>query len=66
MQLREIAGTGTSTHRVCLDKKVLWSKDHSSGSCPSTLSFSLKLPSKFSDGEKEYVCKTSFSLLAPL
>ncbi|KAJ3553978.1 hypothetical protein NM688_g3342 [Phlebia brevispora] len=52
--LKEIAEGGTVTHELCLSRLSLWSKDRDSGSCPSSLPFSLTLPTTFSDGKHDY------------
>ncbi|OSD07311.1 hypothetical protein PYCCODRAFT_1359167 [Trametes coccinea BRFM310] len=54
LRLIEVAEGGTTTHKLCLSKVTLWSKDAESGPCPSSLNFSLTLPTTFSDGKDTY------------
>jgi len=53
LQIKEVAGSGTSSSSLCLDVKTLWTRD-SPGACPTSLPFSLTLPSTFSDGKADY------------
>jgi len=53
LQIKEVAGSGTTSSSLCLDVKTLWSRD-SPGPCPTSLPFSLTLPNTFSDGKLEY------------
>ncbi|KAJ3005395.1 hypothetical protein NUW54_g4356 [Trametes sanguinea] len=63
LRLIEVAEGGTTTHKLCLSKVTLWSKDAESGPCPSSLNFSLTLPTTFSDGRDTYVsCGTHVPL----
>ncbi|KAI0755064.1 hypothetical protein C8Q80DRAFT_1117566 [Daedaleopsis nitida] len=52
--LREVAGSGRTTYKLCLSKVTLWSKETDSDPCATTLKFSLTLPTTFSDGKDEY------------
>ncbi|KAI8994206.1 hypothetical protein BD414DRAFT_513794 [Trametes punicea] len=54
LRLIEVAEGGTTTHKLCLSKVTLWSKDTDAGPCPSSLRFSLDLPTTFSDGKDTY------------
>ncbi|CDO77139.1 hypothetical protein BN946_scf184657.g14 [Trametes cinnabarina] len=54
LRLIEVAEGGTTTHKLCLSKLTLWNKDAGSGPCPSSLNFSLTLPTTFSDGRDTY------------
>ncbi|EPQ51092.1 hypothetical protein GLOTRDRAFT_118131 [Gloeophyllum trabeum ATCC 11539] len=56
LQLKEIAEGGTTSVTLCSEKTTLWSKRSSSepGSCPSTLRFSLTIPTTFSDSKGTY------------
>ncbi|KAH9847954.1 hypothetical protein C2E23DRAFT_846414 [Lenzites betulinus] len=54
LRLREVGEGGTTTHKLCLSKETLWSKDTSSEPCPTSLQFSLTLPTTFSDGKDTY------------
>ncbi|TFK52174.1 hypothetical protein OE88DRAFT_1368232 [Heliocybe sulcata] len=55
LRLKEIAEGGTTSSTLCSEKRTLWTKDESSqGSCPSSLPFSLTLPTTFSDGKGSY------------
>ncbi|KAI0077850.1 hypothetical protein K474DRAFT_1041851 [Panus rudis PR-1116 ss-1] len=54
LRLKEIAEGGTTTHKLCLTKLSLWSKDRQSGPCPSSVPFSIALPTTFSDGRETY------------
>ena len=53
--LKEIAEGGTVTYELCLSRMSLWERDRNSGACPSSLSFSLELPTTFNDGKNDYV-----------
>jgi hypothetical protein len=57
--LVEVAEGGKTSHELCLNKRRLWSSEEST-SCPSTLSFSLQLPEKFSDKDGSYVRNQAF------
>jgi len=54
LHLKEIAEGGTTSHKLCLSRLTLWSRDRPSGTCPSSLPFSLSLPATFSDGKDAY------------
>ncbi|KAG0703754.1 hypothetical protein DFH29DRAFT_998194 [Suillus ampliporus] len=55
LMLEEVAGGGTTNCKLCLNKSILWVKDRIyEAPCPRTLSFSLPLPTTFSDGGKTY------------
>ncbi|KAI0337486.1 hypothetical protein BDW22DRAFT_1363973 [Trametopsis cervina] len=54
LRLKEVAEGGTVNHELCISRQSLWNKDRDAGPCPSSLSFSLQLPTKFSDGRVEY------------
>ncbi|KAH9891554.1 hypothetical protein C8Q73DRAFT_746655 [Cubamyces lactineus] len=54
LRLREVAEGGTTTYKLCLSKVTLWNKEADSGPCPSSLKFSLTLPTTFSDGRETY------------
>ncbi|KAI0784813.1 hypothetical protein C8Q75DRAFT_370739 [Abortiporus biennis] len=54
LKLKEIAEGGTNTHKLCLTRMTLWSRDRNTGSCPSSLPFSLALPTTFTDGKDQY------------
>ena len=55
MILREVGEGGTTTYKLCLDTVTLWSRDMDTEPCPTTLEFSLNLPTTFSDGKDTYV-----------
>ncbi|KLO10909.1 hypothetical protein SCHPADRAFT_906442 [Schizopora paradoxa] len=59
LQIKEVAGSGTSSSSLCLQVKTLWSRE-SSGACPTSLSFSFTLPSTFSDKKAEYPLPPTF------
>jgi hypothetical protein len=44
---------GKAHHTLCLDKAILWQKGPTP--CPNSLTFSLRLPTTFSDGKDSYV-----------
>ncbi|THH26819.1 hypothetical protein EUX98_g7367 [Antrodiella citrinella] len=54
LHLKEIAEGGTTSHKLCLSRLTLWSRDRHSEPCPSSLPFSLSLPATFSDGKDAY------------
>ncbi|EIW59119.1 uncharacterized protein TRAVEDRAFT_71303 [Trametes versicolor FP-101664 SS1] len=54
LKLQEVAEGGTTTHKLCLSKVTLWSKETDSEPCPASLKFSLTLPETFSDGKDTY------------
>ncbi|KAH7927817.1 hypothetical protein BV22DRAFT_1060350 [Leucogyrophana mollusca] len=55
LKLQEVAEGGNTTRRLCLNQTILWVKDRTGDTpCPSSLSFSLALPTTFSDGDKTY------------
>ncbi|KAI0365704.1 hypothetical protein BV20DRAFT_1038757 [Pilatotrama ljubarskyi] len=54
LRIREVAEGGTTTHKLCLSKVTLWSKDVDEEPCPHSLKFSLTLPTTFSDGKDTY------------
>ncbi|KAI0763247.1 hypothetical protein BC629DRAFT_1294140 [Irpex lacteus] len=54
LRLKEIAEGGTVNYELCISRQSLWNKDRDPGACPSSLSFSLQLPRKFSDGRTEF------------
>ncbi|KIJ17626.1 hypothetical protein PAXINDRAFT_167632 [Paxillus involutus ATCC 200175] len=61
LRLEEVAEGGTANHRLCLSKSMLWVKDRiQDAPCPSSLRFSLTLPTTFSDGDKTYPLPPSF------
>lgn len=53
LKLKEVAEGGTASHKLCLST-MSWTKDDFQGPFPSTIPFSLTLPSTFSDGREEY------------
>lgn len=56
--MEELAESGTTNCKLFLNKTILWVKDRVyEAPCPRSLSFSLPLPTTFSDGGKSYVCK---------
>ncbi|KAF9220888.1 hypothetical protein BS17DRAFT_713182 [Gyrodon lividus] len=61
LKLEEVAEGGTATHNLCLSKSILWVKDRIQGApCPSSLRFSITLPSTFLDGDRTYPLPPSF------
>ncbi|KAI0354874.1 hypothetical protein OH77DRAFT_367419 [Trametes cingulata] len=54
MRIQEVAEGGATTHKLCLSKVTLWSKDSDQEPCPPSLQFSLTLPMTFSDGKDIY------------
>jgi len=54
--LNEIAGRGRDSANLCSSSMVLWLKDASSAQCPTSLRFSLSLPSAFTYDGLTYVC----------
>lgn len=53
-----MAEGGTTNCKLFSNRSVLWVKDRIyEAPCPSSLSFSLSLPTTFSDGGKTYVCE---------
>ncbi|KAM5531316.1 hypothetical protein V8D89_015031 [Ganoderma adspersum] len=52
--LREVGEGGTTTYKLCLDTVTLWNRDTDPESCPTSLEFSLNLPTTFSDGKDTY------------
>ena len=55
LRLKEIAEGGTTSHKLCLSVVTLWSREADRRPCPASLSFSLTLPTTFSDGKETYV-----------
>ena len=55
MILREVGEGGTTTYKLCLDTVTLWSRETDQESCPTTLEFSLNLPTTFPDGKDTHV-----------
>ncbi|KAI0726274.1 hypothetical protein C8Q72DRAFT_532851 [Fomitopsis betulina] len=54
LRLKEIAEGGTMSHKLCLSVATLWSRETDRPPCPASLSFSLTLPTTFSDGKVTY------------
>ena len=52
--MKEIAEGGTNTSSLCLDVKTLWSTVLDTGACPTSLQFSLTLPTTYSDTKATY------------
>ena len=50
-----MAEGGTTTYKLCLTKVTLWSKETDPEPCPTSLKFSLTLPTTFSDDKDTYV-----------
>ena len=61
LHLKEIAEGGTTTAKLCLTTVLLWMKDAANTVCPSSLRFSLALPSTFTYEDKSYVSHSSVS-----
>jgi len=60
LKLEELAEGGTANCKLCFNKSILWVKDRIyEAPCPSSLPFSLLLPTTFSDGGRTYVCKVA-------
>ncbi|KAH8085416.1 hypothetical protein BXZ70DRAFT_1002312 [Cristinia sonorae] len=53
LHLKEIAGGGTTTHKLCLSRSTLWNNSQSRP-CPSSLPFSIELPSHFDYSGESY------------
>lgn len=54
LKLKEIAEGGTTTYKLALTRTTLWSKDRQSGPCPTSIPFSLTIPTTFTDGKDTY------------
>ncbi|KAG1855890.1 hypothetical protein C8R48DRAFT_749288 [Suillus tomentosus] len=55
LMMEELAESGTTNCKLFLNKTILWVKDRVyEAPCPRSLSFSLPLPTTFSDGVKSY------------
>ncbi|KAI0699466.1 hypothetical protein BC835DRAFT_1331525 [Cytidiella melzeri] len=54
LRLKEVAEGGQVNYELCISRQSLWNKDRSPGPCPSSLSFTLQLPTTFTDGKTEY------------
>ncbi|KAJ7653481.1 hypothetical protein B0H17DRAFT_1100695 [Mycena rosella] len=62
LQLKEIAEGGHTDARICLDNVLLWIKDANNPVCPSSLPFSLTLPTTFEYEGKSYPLPPSHSI----
>lgn len=61
LKLEQVAGSGTTSYKLCSYKNILWVKDRLRNSpCPNSLRFSLLLPTTFSDGEKTFPLPPSY------
>lgn len=52
------------SHKLCLSVATLWSRETDRPPCPASLSFSLTLPTTFSDGKVTYVSLPTFRCVA--
>ncbi|KDR82877.1 hypothetical protein GALMADRAFT_238510 [Galerina marginata CBS 339.88] len=62
LRLKEIAEGGTAVAELCLDTALLWTKDTANTLCPTSLHFSLGLPSTFTYEEKTYPLPPTFDV----
>ncbi|KAJ7923323.1 hypothetical protein B0H13DRAFT_1980393 [Mycena leptocephala] len=61
LQLKENSEGGHTHHTLCLDTVSLWDKDANDTVCPSSLPFSLTLPTEFPYGDRKYPLPPSHS-----
>ncbi|KDQ25451.1 hypothetical protein PLEOSDRAFT_1113446 [Pleurotus ostreatus PC15] len=54
LRLKEVAEGGHTSAKLCLDSQQLWFKSDGGGQCPTTLPFSLTLPTHFEYEGKTY------------
>ncbi|KAF5382443.1 hypothetical protein D9615_002714 [Tricholomella constricta] len=62
LRLREIAEGGTTSAKLCLDTVVLWRRDPVHTTCPTSLRFSLTLPTTFTYEDKTYPLPPTFDV----
>ncbi|KAF4617594.1 hypothetical protein D9613_005955 [Agrocybe pediades] len=62
LRVKEIAEGGTSMAKLCLNTTTLWTKDAENTQCPTSLNFSLPLPTTFTFEEKTYPLPPSFDV----
>ncbi|KAK7054184.1 hypothetical protein R3P38DRAFT_2500189 [Favolaschia claudopus] len=62
LELKEIAGGGHTETKLCVDTALLWVKDDSNSACPTSLPFSLTLPTTFEYNGKRYALPPSHSI----
>jgi len=62
LHLKEIAEGGTAVAKLCLDTALLWIKDAANTQCPTSLHFSLALPSTFTYEDKSYPLPPTFDV----
>ncbi|KAJ7094520.1 hypothetical protein B0H15DRAFT_829880 [Mycena belliarum] len=62
LQLKEIAEGGETNTVLCLDRVLLWIKDPSNPVCPSSLPFSVTLPTEFEYEGRHYPLPPSHSI----
>lgn len=55
LRLQEIAESGTTSVKLCLNTALLWIRDPHNSVCPSSLHFRLQLPATFTYEDKTYV-----------
>ena len=55
LRLKEIAGNGHTTYKLCSSRVLLWDADTATGSCPTSHRFNINLPATFTDGKDTYV-----------
>jgi len=62
LELKEIAEGGHTDSKLCLDTVLLWIKDDNNPVCPSSLPFSLTLPTSFQYEGRTYPLPPSHSI----
>ncbi|KAJ7180372.1 hypothetical protein C8R43DRAFT_399218 [Mycena crocata] len=62
LQVEEVAEGGQIDHKLCLDTVLLWIKDANNPVCPSSLRFSLTLPTSFQYEGHTYPLPPSHSI----
>jgi hypothetical protein len=62
LHIREIAEGGTSSVKLCSDTVLLWEKDSNNAECPSSMHFSIQLPTTFTHAEKTYPLPPTFNV----
>ncbi|KAJ7126184.1 hypothetical protein C8R44DRAFT_980034 [Mycena epipterygia] len=62
IQLKEMGEGGHTDRKLCLDAVLAWSKDANNPVCPSSLQFSLTLPTTFHYEDGTYPLPPSYSI----